>query len=40
LHQSRLDKALPGLDRVQVRRGIDGAAEGCTYSGHHLEISE
>jgi 6-pyruvoyltetrahydropterin/6-carboxytetrahydropterin synthase len=28
----QLDQALPGLDRVVVRRGISGASEGCTYS--------
>jgi 6-pyruvoyltetrahydropterin/6-carboxytetrahydropterin synthase len=29
----RLDKSLSGLDRVLVRRGLDGAGEGCCYSG-------
>jgi 6-pyruvoyltetrahydropterin/6-carboxytetrahydropterin synthase len=29
----RLDSELPGLDRVLVRRGIDGAGESCSYSG-------
>ncbi len=29
----RLDKELTGLDRVVVRRGLDGAGEGCCYSG-------
>ncbi len=28
-----LDKAIPGLDRVVLRRGMDGAGEGCCYSG-------
>ena len=29
----QLDPVLPGLDRVVVRRGIEGAGEGCCYSG-------
>src|SRR5690349_6015479 len=29
----RLDRSLEGLDRIVVRRGVDGDAEGCTYSG-------
>ena len=29
----RLDGALPGLDRVVVRRGADGHAEGVSYRG-------
>ena len=33
----RLDKDLPGLDRVLVRRGLDGAGEGCSYSGRTLQ---
>ena len=33
----RLDKAIPGLDRVMVRRGMDGAGEGCSYSGRQLK---
>jgi 6-pyruvoyltetrahydropterin/6-carboxytetrahydropterin synthase len=32
----RLDKELSGLDRVVVRRGLDGAGEGCSYSGRRL----
>jgi 6-pyruvoyltetrahydropterin/6-carboxytetrahydropterin synthase len=28
-----LDKELSGLDRVIVRRGVDGAGEGCSYLG-------
>ena len=32
----RLDKQLSGLDRVIVRRGLDGAGEGCSYSGPAL----
>lgn len=32
----RLDRELPGLDRVLVRRGMDGAGEGCCYSGRAL----
>ncbi|MGE0225901.1 MAG: 6-pyruvoyl tetrahydropterin synthase family protein [Acetobacteraceae bacterium] len=28
----RLDGRLSGLDRIVVRRGIDGAGEGCCYS--------
>jgi 6-pyruvoyltetrahydropterin/6-carboxytetrahydropterin synthase len=27
----RLDGTLPGLDRIVVRRGAEGHAEGCTY---------
>jgi hypothetical protein len=27
---------LSGLDRVIVRRGLDGAGEGCSYSGPAL----
>ena len=30
----QLSTELDGLDRVVVRRGPDGLAEGCTYSGH------
>lgn len=33
----RLDKILPGLDRVQIRRGMGGSGEGCCYSGRRLE---
>lgn len=33
----RLDKEITGLDRVMVRRGIDGAGEGCCYSGRALQ---
>jgi 6-pyruvoyltetrahydropterin/6-carboxytetrahydropterin synthase len=33
----RLEKDLPGLDRVLLRRGIDGAGEGCCYSGRPLK---
>lgn len=33
---SRLDKELSGLDRVIVRRGVDGMGEGCSYSGPAL----
>jgi 6-pyruvoyltetrahydropterin/6-carboxytetrahydropterin synthase len=33
----RLDKDLPGLDRVMLRRGMDGAGEGCSYSGRSLQ---
>ncbi len=29
----RLDNLLPGLERITVRRGFTGNAEGCTYSG-------
>jgi 6-pyruvoyltetrahydropterin/6-carboxytetrahydropterin synthase len=29
----RLDGVVPGLDRVVARRGIEGAGEGCCYSG-------
>ena len=32
----RLDKEIVGLDRVMVRRGVDGAGEGCSYSGRAL----
>lgn len=30
---NQLASDLEGLDRVTVRRGPDGLAEGCTYSG-------
>jgi 6-pyruvoyltetrahydropterin/6-carboxytetrahydropterin synthase len=30
---NRLDKSLPGLDRVVVRRGMEGSGEGCSYQG-------
>ena len=30
---SQVEKVVPGLDRVALRRGMIGAAEGCTYSG-------
>jgi 6-pyruvoyltetrahydropterin/6-carboxytetrahydropterin synthase len=33
----QLDKELSGLDRVVVRRGLDGAGEGCSYSGRQPE---
>jgi 6-pyruvoyltetrahydropterin/6-carboxytetrahydropterin synthase len=33
----RLDKILSGLDRVQIRRGMSGAGEGCCYSGRRSE---
>ena len=33
----RLDKEIAGLDRVMVRRGMDGAGEGCCYSGRALQ---
>ena len=29
----RFDNVLPGLDRITVRRGFTGNAEGCTYRG-------
>jgi 6-pyruvoyltetrahydropterin/6-carboxytetrahydropterin synthase len=29
----RLDQEIEGVDRIVVRRGVDGDAEGCTYSG-------
>jgi 6-pyruvoyltetrahydropterin/6-carboxytetrahydropterin synthase len=29
----QIEKAIPGLHRVAVRRGMSGAAEGCTYFG-------
>ena len=32
----RLDERVSGLDRVLVRRGLDGAGEGCCYSGRAL----
>ena len=32
----RLDAVIPGLDRVVLRRGVDGASEGCSYSGRAL----
>ena len=33
----RLDPVVPGLDRVLIRRGIEGAGEGCSYSGRQLK---
>jgi 6-pyruvoyltetrahydropterin/6-carboxytetrahydropterin synthase len=33
----QLDKELPGLDRVMLRRGVDGAGEGCSYSARPLQ---
>lgn len=30
---NRLENRIPGLDRVMVRRGLDGAGEGCCYRG-------
>lgn len=32
----RLDPQVSGLDRVVVRRGVEGASEGCCYSGRDL----
>src|SRR4051794_19210900 len=32
-----LDQNIAGLDRVLVRRGIEGAGEGCSYSGRAFE---
>lgn len=29
----RLDRVVPGLDRVVVRRGVAGRGEGCTFRG-------
>jgi len=29
----RLDRSIPGVDRVVVSRGAEGSAEGCVYSG-------
>jgi 6-pyruvoyltetrahydropterin/6-carboxytetrahydropterin synthase len=29
----RLDNAVPGIDRITVRRGTAGRGEGCTYRG-------
>jgi 6-pyruvoyltetrahydropterin/6-carboxytetrahydropterin synthase len=29
----QIEKVVPGLDRVALRRGMAGAGEGCTYSG-------
>jgi 6-pyruvoyltetrahydropterin/6-carboxytetrahydropterin synthase len=31
-----LNPVLPGLDRVQLWRGVEGFAEGCIYSGHEI----
>ena len=31
----RLDGRLRGVDRVELRRGADGSAEGCCFSGRH-----
>ncbi len=33
----RLDRVVPGLDRVLIRRGLEGAGEGCSYSGRQLK---
>lgn len=30
---NRLDKAIPGLSRVSIARGMDGSQEGCIYAG-------
>ena len=30
----RLNQTIAGLDRVEVRRGVTGAAVGCRYTGH------
>jgi 6-pyruvoyltetrahydropterin/6-carboxytetrahydropterin synthase len=30
---TRLDKAIPGVDRVEVRRGLEGASEGVVFRG-------
>jgi 6-pyruvoyltetrahydropterin/6-carboxytetrahydropterin synthase len=29
----RLDRAIDGVDRVELSRGRDGSAEGCVYAG-------
>lgn len=33
----QIERVIPGLDRVVLRRGRDGAMEGCSYSGRALE---
>ena len=33
------NEAISGVDRVIVRRGIDGASEGCCYSGPQVRLS-
>jgi 6-pyruvoyltetrahydropterin/6-carboxytetrahydropterin synthase len=33
----QIEKTVPGLDRIALRRGMHGAAEGCTYSGQSLQ---
>jgi len=35
---NRLDKVLPGLDRVLVRRGMEGSGEGCCYRGQPARV--
>ncbi len=35
---NRLDKVLPGLDRVLVRRGTEGSGEGCSYQGRRARV--
>ena len=32
----RLDNQVAGLDRIMLRRGLDGAGEGCCYSGRTM----
>lgn len=34
---NQIDTTIPGLDRVALRRGMHGSAEGCTYSGPALQ---
>jgi 6-pyruvoyltetrahydropterin/6-carboxytetrahydropterin synthase len=36
---NQLAPTLPGLDRVLIRRGISGAAEGCSYSAGRRAVS-
>jgi 6-pyruvoyltetrahydropterin/6-carboxytetrahydropterin synthase len=35
----QIEKTIPGLHRVAVRRGMSGAAEGCTYSAPALQAA-
>mgnify|MGYP003386664889 CR=1 FL=1 len=36
---NELSQVVPGIDRVQVRRGFEGSAEGCTIHASRLRIA-
>lgn len=36
---TRLNTAIPGLDRVSIRRGPDGGGEGCTFRGEQARVA-